>query len=151
MILKRKKFVIQWRKFWLKRSFIFKVINLWSLCLFSNFYLILNWFFLIKIAKKWGILVHRPRSWRGAELTWHTGPARMRRGTQGHVAGPRGPMWGAGGAQGEDTWQEATRVHADARVGCHMADGWQVKGPQVSGPWLEYWGDNAIALNRPPI
>ena len=41
--------------------------------------------------------------------------------------------------------------HADARVGRHMADGWLVKGPWVSGPWLEYWGSNAIALNRPPI
>ena len=29
--------------------------------------------------------------------------------------------------------------------------GWRVKGPLVSGPWLEYWGGNAIALNRPPI
>ena len=29
--------------------------------------------------------------------------------------------------------------------------GWPVKGPRVSGPWLEYWGGNAIALNRPAI
>ena len=26
-----------------------------------------------------------------------------------------------------------------------------MKGPRVSGPWLEYWGGNAIALNCPPI
>ena len=26
-----------------------------------------------------------------------------------------------------------------------------MKGPQVSGPWLEYWGGNAIALNRPTL
>ena len=49
-----------------------------------------------------------------------------------------------------DTWQEATRVHADACEGRHVArGGWHVKGPRVSGPWLEYWGGNAIALNRP--
>ena len=27
--------------------------------------------------------------------------------------------------------------------------GWRVKGPRVSGPWLEYWGGNAVALNCP--
>ena len=100
--------------------------------LFYDFYLILNWFFLIKIMKKGGILVHRPRSWRGAELTWHAGRARMRRGMQGHVAGSRGPTWGAGGTQGVDTWQEATqvtRVHADTRVGRHMAEGSTGEGP----------------------
>ena len=26
-----------------------------------------------------------------------------------------------------------------------------MKGPRVSGPWLEYWGSNAIALNRPTL
>ena len=40
MILKRKQFVIQWRKFGLKRSCILKVMNLGSLCLFLIFYLI---------------------------------------------------------------------------------------------------------------
>ena len=44
------------------------------------------------------------------------------------------------------------RSHASPR-GCPGGDmwqgGWQVKGPRVSGPWLEYWGGNAIALNRP--
>ena len=42
--------------------------------------------------------------------------------TGGH-ASPRGCPGGA-------TWQ----------------GGWQVKGPRVSGPWLEYWGGNANAL-----
>ena len=47
----------------------------------------------------------------------------------------------AGGVDGVDTWQEATRVHADACEGRHVARGGrQVKGPQVSGPWLEYLG-----------
>ena len=40
-------------------------------------------------------------------------------------------------------WQEATGVHADARVGCHVAEGRQVKGPRVSGPWYVYWGGYA--------
>ena len=40
----------------------------------------------------------------------------MRRGTQGHVAEPARPTQRAGGAGGEDTWQEATRAYADARV-----------------------------------
>ena len=55
-----------------------------------------------------------------AELTWRAGPARMRRGTEA--------TQGAGGA---DTWQEATRVHADAREGRHMAGG---GGLAVGGP-----------------
>ena len=140
IILKRKGIEIQWRKFGLKRSCISQVMNFWSFQLFR----ILIWFlmnfndlFIIKIAKR-GFLFHRPpecwrgtRSWCGAHgwLTWHARPARMRRGTQCHVAGPREPTWGAGGAQGADTWQEATRVHADACEVCHMARGLACKGP----------------------
>ena len=26
-----------------------------------------------------------------------------------------------------------------------------MKGPRVSGPWLEYWGGNTIVLNRPTL
>ena len=26
-----------------------------------------------------------------------------------------------------------------------------MKGPRVSGPWLEYWGGNAIELNHPTL
>ena len=81
-------------------------------------------YFLFKITKKGFFLLHRPhgaevarrQTWR-AELTWRSGPARMRHGV-------------------EATWQSG---------------GWRVKGPRVSGPWLEYWGGNAIALNRPPV
>ena len=30
----------------------------------------------------------------------------------------------------------STRVHVDARVGCHMAsEGRHMEGPRVSGPW----------------
>ena len=37
--------------------------------------------------------------------------ARMRRGTEATWKGREWPTRGAGGAQGADTWQEATRVH----------------------------------------
>ena len=43
--------------------------------------------------------------------------ARMRRGTEATWQGRGWPTRGAGGAQGADTLQEATRVHADPR-GC---------------------------------
>ena len=47
--------------------------------------------------------------------------ALMRRGTEATWQGSGWPARGAGGAKGTDTWQEATRVHVAARVGCHMA------------------------------
>ena len=31
----------------------------------------------------------------------------------------------------------------------HLAEGMASGGPRVSGPKLEYWGNNALALNRP--
>ena len=139
MILKRKKIVIQWRKFGLK-SCIFKVMNFWSLCPFSDFYLIfLNFIKCILSLKKLQKVGFYPQdrgadvACRGAQgwLTWHAGPAQMRRGTQGHVAEPREPTWGTGGAQGVDTWQEAMWVHADAREGRHVARGagvWRAHG-----------------------
>ena len=122
MMLKRMKIVIQCRKFGLKRSYIFKVMNLWSLCPFSDFYLIfLNFIKCIlslKKLQKVGFYLHdcgADVSHRGVQgwLTWHAGAAWIRRGTQGHVAGPREPTWGTGGAHGADTWQEASRIHAD--------------------------------------
>ena len=42
---------------------------------------------------------------------------RMQCGTQGHVAEPARPTRRPGGAGGANMWQEATRVHADAREG----------------------------------
>ena len=62
--------------------------------------------------------------------------ARMRHGAEATWQGRGWPTRGAGGAQGADMWQEATRVHADSRVGRHVAGGWQMEGPRVSGPWL---------------
>ena len=57
--------------------------------------------------------------------------ARMRRCTEATWQGHGWPTRGAGGAQGADTWPESTRVHADARVGCHVAGGvgsWRAHG-----------------------
>ena len=124
MMLKRKKFVIQWRKFGLKSSCIFKVMNFWSLCLFLIFILFLNCFFLLKSRKRGGIFVHRPpyadvarvphvaRSWRGVR-DHRTDATRL----WGHVAGPpvahawrTGHRHVAGGLA--CSW-----VHADTRVG----------------------------------
>ena len=70
----------------------------------------------------------------------------MRHGTQGHVAEPRKPTRCLGGA---DAWQG----HASprGRPGGAMwqcEGGWQVKGPRVSGPWLDSWGGNANVLER---
>ena len=47
--------------------------------------------------------------------------ARVRRDAEATWQSRGWPTRGAGGAQGADTWQEATRVHADAREGRHMA------------------------------
>ena len=79
----------------------------------------------------------------------HGTTARMRPGTEATWQGRGWPTRGAGGAKGADTWQEATRVHADACVGRHVAGGPHLEGPRVSGPWLGIWGCNANALPRP--
>ena len=44
----------------------------------------------------------------------------MRRGTEATWQGRAWPMRGVGGAGGADTWQEATRVHVNAREGRHV-------------------------------
>ena len=53
--------------------------------------------------------------WRagpGGALTWRAGPPRVRRGAEATLQSRGWPTRGAGGAQGADTWQEATRVDA---------------------------------------
>ena len=50
----------------------------------------------------------------------HGTTARVRRGAEATWQSRGWPTRGAGGAQGADTWQEATRVHTDAREGRHM-------------------------------
>ena len=64
----------------------------------------------------------------------------MRCGTEAMWQSRGWPAQGVGGAQGADTWQEATCVHADAHVGCHVAGGRHIEGSRVSGPWLGVWG-----------
>ena len=49
----------------------------------------------------------------------------MRHGTK---ATWQGRAWPTRGADGTDTWQETTQVHADAREGRHMAGGLAVTG-----------------------
>ena len=57
------------------------------------------------------------------KVTWRAGSAQMQRGTEATWQGRAWPTRGTGGAGGADTWQEAMRVHADAREGRHVASG----------------------------
>ena len=102
MMLKRNKFVIQWRKFEIKRSCIFRVMNFKSLYPLLDFYLIFLIYFVIeKNPKKWGFIR------RTAGLTWRAGMADAARETRADVTRhtrPRERTWGAAGAQGADTW-----------------------------------------------
>ena len=116
-------------KFWIKKELYFSSYEFLKFLTFSDFNLIFNDFLMIYLllkSRKRGVLFHRPRgadvartlTWR-QRLTWCARLAQMRRDTQGHVAElarPTRRAGGAGGAGGVDTWQEATRVHADARV-----------------------------------
>ena len=83
--------VSQWRKFELKRSYIFKDIDYWFFWIFSGIYFDFYEFNSFKKWQKGGLISTEP-----AELTWRdVGPARMRHDTQGHVAAPSGPTrWG---------------------------------------------------------
>ena len=96
MMLKRKKILIQGRKFGLKRSCIFKVMNFWSLCPFFQIFI---WFFNLFCYWKRGVfystdpaeadVVHT--SWRGTRASWRGARDQHADSTQhwGHVAGPR--------------------------------------------------------------
>ena len=114
-MLNRKKFVIQWRKFRLKRSCIFKVMNFWSLCLFLIFIWFFIWFLLIfSLLKSWkkGFSYLQVLKWRaGAPASWHVArrtTARVRHGAEAMWQSRGWPTRGAGGAQGTTTWQGAT-------------------------------------------
>ena len=58
-----------------------------------------------------------------ADATWH----------RGHVAAPQ--VAHRARTRGKRP-HRSTRVHADARVGCHVVGGRCMEGPRVSGPWL---------------
>ena len=108
MILKRNKFVSQWRNFDIKRSYNFKDMDLWHFLIFLDFskiYFDFYWFyFFIQIAKRGLIsvgpaeLMFRVDVARGtrADVTWHARP--RGRAARAHAA----PMWRRGGA---DAWQ----------------------------------------------
>ena len=95
MILKMKKFLIQWRKFKIKRSYNYKDMDFWILWIFLDFSRIYFYFlsilFLILNHKKWGYL---PQD-RGADVVRDADVAHRTRTDatwpQGHVAEPRGP------------------------------------------------------------
>ena len=55
--------------------------------------------------------------------------ARMRRGTEATWQSHGWPARGASGAHGTNTWQEATRVHADACEGATWREGLASEGP----------------------
>ena len=140
-MLKRKKFVIQWRKFGLKRSCIFKVMNFWNFCPFSDFYLIFKLIFmnisLFKSRKK-GFTYLQVLTWRArpaGELTWHAGPPhgcdvalrpRGRAASGPHEAHVAHRAWTRGRRP-----RVSTRVHVGTRVGRHVAgevDRWRAHG-----------------------
>ena len=85
-------------------------------------------------------------------LTWHAGPPRV----CDAALRPRGKAAG-GPREAQEAHRARTRgrrprVHADARVGRHMAravDNWRAHG--YSGPWLGIGGGNANALPHPTI
>ena len=114
---------------------------------FLGFFWIFPEFILIfKSLRKWqkgGLYLHRT-----AELMLRVGPARMRHGMQGHMAAPRGPTREGG----VDTWQgHASPRGRQGGATWQHEGGWHVKGPWVSGPWLDNWGGNANALRRPTL
>ena len=84
---------------------------------------------------------------------WHAGPPR------GCDAALRPHGRAAGGPrEAHETHRAQTRgrrphlstwVHEGARVGRHVAGGWQMDSPGVSGPWLGIWGGNANAFPHP--
>ena len=85
----------------------------------------------MKIAQKGGLVSAAPGddTWH-AKLTWREGPARMRRALRPRGRAMHGPReaqvahkWRTGGMGGADTWQKATRVHADDREVRHVARG----------------------------
>ena len=59
--------------------------------------------------------------------------ARMQCGTEATWQGRGWPTRGAGGAQGVDTWQEATRVHASPRR-CQCGAPRGKRGSAFGGP-----------------
>ena len=120
MLLNRKKFLIQWRKFEIKRSDNFKDMDYWIFWIFLDFLEFILFLYrfcsLLKIAKM-GFISVGPWGWRCKQSWCGTGDlcgcnaARRSRGraTSAHAGSLGGLSW-CGHVAG------ATRVHADARV-----------------------------------
>ena len=71
-------------------------------------------------------------SWRADVACETTAP--VRRGAKATWQSHGWPRQGTGGAQGADTWQEATRVRASTRArvsGATWQVGWQLEGPRA--------------------
>ena len=93
--------------------------------------------------------MQNPRMTRGA---WTLGGAQDQRGCD--MANKA--TWQRRGAHAVCRCAQVARTRGRGQVsprerssGDTWQRGWQVKGPRVSGPWLEYCGGNTIALNRP--
>ena len=106
-------------KIWIKKELYILNYEFMKFMPFSDFYIILNWFFLIKKITKRGIYL-QVVTWRaGLAASWHVArgtTARMRRDVKATWQGRESPTRGAGGPQDADTWQEATRVHGSTRT-----------------------------------
>ena len=96
IILKIKKFVIQWRNFEFKRSYILKVIDLWTSWTILDFIWFLSILFLYLKRQK-GDIFHR-----NCRLRW-CGPAWMQHGMQSHVVELRKPTQRLGGTEETQT------------------------------------------------
>ena len=109
----------------------------------SNFHRIFRRYFLIWNRKKGVLYLHRTRR------------AEMARGTRANATWYARPRGSATRTQVQ-RWPErvARPCESTQTPGWHHVvvwGGWQVKAPQVSGPWLDSWGTNARALFRPTL
>ena len=127
-------------KLWIKKELYFLSYEVLNFYIFFGFYLIFNQFLLnffnvisyLKSQKR-GVYLTQDRKADMArdadvvtKMTWRAGPTRMQHVTKATWQSCAWPTRGAGRA---DKWQEATRVHADAREGHHVAGGLASEGP----------------------
>ena len=157
-MLKRKKFVIQWRKFGLKRSSTFKFMNFWRLCLFLIFIFKCTFLsiFFIKIAEK-GFTNLQVMTWwagPGGELTWRVGPPRgcdVALRPRGRAAG--GPREAQAAHRAHTRGRRprvSTQVHADARVWRHVAMGVGIwRAHELDGPCKKFGAVTQMRYHAP--
>ena len=146
MILKRKEFVIQWRKFEIKRSCILRIMHFWTFYTFLIFIWGSNWF----IIWVFPYLNHKKEFTYLQVLTWWAGPAGE---LMWRAGPPRGcdvalrPRGRAAGGPREAHVAHRARTHGKRPLGpCESTRtpvrgatwqrGCQLEGPRVSGPLL---------------